>query len=331
MTDTYLDRMLSHAVYFERYKTHEVNQLLKVLDAANVACKAEVARTDGAATRARYKEIMRKIKKIRDDAVAQLDGQLSLDLHDLIESETAFQDKTLKAILGVDLELTLPAPEKVYTAVTFMPFAQSVTYESMLNKISSELYSQWDMSVRAGYLAGDTAQVINRRVLGSIADLKLQPGTMEKLRTALDANTRTTLSHYAEQTRNAIYRANEDIFLGYKYLATLDWHTCIICAADDGRIFPSLDVAPQLPRHYRDRCLYVPLIRGIDNEEGERASVDGPVAAKLSFSDWMKDQPVEKQKDLLGPSRYKLYAEGKPLEGFVVDGRTLTLKELAEK
>jgi hypothetical protein len=327
MPDTYLDRMLTHAVYFERYKTHEVNQLLKVLDAANVACKAEVARTDGAATKARYVEIMKQIGKIRDEAIGKIDKQLEFDLRELVSAEIDFQEATLKAV-GVKLELTLPAPEKIYTAATYMPFVQSQTFEKMLSDISSNLYSQWDMSVRVGYLAGETARTINRRVLGSITDL--QPGTMSALRTSLDKNTRTLLAHFAEQTRDAIYRKNEDIFSGYKYLATLDGKTCIVCAADDGRVFKSIDVAPVLPRHYYDRCLYVPLIKGMNNDIGERASVDGPVDGKVDFETWLRGQPVEKQIEFLGPSRYELFKNGASLKGFTQDGRKLSLKNWKE-
>jgi hypothetical protein len=329
MPDTFLDQTLSHAIYFERYKTHEVNQLIKVIDAANIACKAEISRTNGAATKMRYIEIMREIKKIRDDAVEKLDGQLQLDLFDFVKSESSFQEKTLKSVISVKLEMTIPAPEKIYTAATFMPFAESETFETMMKKISNDFYSQWDMSVRSGYITGENAQVINRRVLGSITNL--QPGTMRKLRNALTTNTRTMLSHYAEQTRNSIYRANEDLFYGYKRIETLDSRTCLVCAAGDGKIYKSLDNAPDLPAHHNCRGLYIPLIRGINNNEGERASVDGPVEAKLTFEKWIKDQSEERQKDFLGPSRYKLYKEGKPIGGFVVDGRILTLKELENK
>lgn len=327
MPSTYLDRQLTHAVYFERYKTHEVNQLLKVLDAANAACKAEVARTNGAATKARYVEIMKKISKIRDEAIEKLDKQLELDLRGLVSSETDFQAAAIKAV-GVKLELTLPAPEKVYTAATFMPFVQSKTFETMLSGISTDFYSQWDMAVRTGYLVGETAQVINRRVLGSLKDL--QPGTMQTLRNVFDKNTRTMLSHYAEQTRNAIYRANEDIFSGYRYLATLDGRTCLVCAADDGRLFKSLDVAPVLPRHYLDRCLYVPVIKGMEGEIGERASMNGPVDGKIDYETWLRSQPVDFQKDVLGPSKYELFKNGASLKGFTHDGRMLSLKKWKE-
>jgi hypothetical protein len=327
MPDTYLDRMLTHAVYFERYKTHEVNQLLKVLDEANVACKAEVARTDGAATKARYLEIMKEIRKIKDDAISKIDGQLKLDMHDLTVSEIDSQIKMLKAV-GVDTEFIRPAPVKVYTAATFMPFADSSTFEKMLNDLDSSLYSTWDMSVRVGYLAGETAQVINRRVLGSISNL--QPGVMQKLRNALDRNTRTMISHYADQARKSVYRANEDIFFGYRRLETLDSRTCLVCGALDGKTYKRLEDCPGVV-HHLCRGLDLPLIRGIDDNPdfppGERASVDGPVNAKTSYEDWLKRQPEAVQKDVLGPSRYKLFKNGASLGSFVTDRRTLTLEQ----
>jgi hypothetical protein len=66
-------------------------------------------------------------------------------------------------------------------------------------------------------------------------------------------------------------------------------------------------------------------------EGDERASVDGPVDAKTTFSDWIKTQPENVQKDVLGTTRYNLYKKGMPLSSFVTDGRTLTLSQLMGK
>jgi len=106
-------------------------------------------------------------------------------------------------------------------------------------------------------------------------------------------------------------------------------HNCIICAAEDGVTYKSLKDAPILPRHYWCRCLIVPIVSMLDYES-ERASVDGPVSEKVTFSDWLREQSVERQKDVLGPMRYKLYKQGTNIKDFVKDGRVLTLKELKE-
>lgn len=323
------DSFISHAVYFERYKTHEVNQLFRVLDEANRAAKAVVLKTDGAATKARYQAIMKEIATISAQARESMDGQLRLDLVDLIGSENEFVQKAVRSAVGVNLDMTLPAPKQVFTAATFMPFSESSTFETMLNDIDSNLYSTWDMSIRTGYLTGETAQSINRRVLGSVSGL--QVGTMAKLKRGLEANTRTMIAHYAEQTRDAIYRENNDLFQGYKRLETLDTKTCLVCGAEDGKVYKSLDLAPTLPAHLNCRGLYIPLLK---NWQGlgitERASVDGVVPGDTDYETWLKDQPADRQKDILGPSKYELFKNGAPLKSFVVDGRSISLKQWRE-
>lgn len=324
------DSFISHAVYFERYKTHEVNQLFRVLDEANRAAKAVVLKTDGAATRARYLAIMKEIASISAQARETMDGKLQVDIVDFIGAESDFVKSAINKAVGVELEMILPAPKQIYTAATFMPFSDSATFETMLGDINKNLYSQWDMSVRVGYMTGETAQVINRRVLGSLSGLKA--GTMEKLKRALEVNTRTMLSHYAEQTRNATYLENEDLFQGYQRLETLDSRTCIVCAAMDGRVYKRLEDCPGIV-HMQCRGLEVPILK---NWQGlgitERASVDGVVPGNTTYEDWFKTQKEDFQKDQLGPSRYELYKTGDfKIKDFAPDGRTLTLKELAEK
>lgn len=319
------DSFISHAVYFERYKTHEVNQLFKVIDEVNRAAKAEIQKTDGAATKARYQTIMKEIASISAEARESIDGQLRLDIVDLIENESGFVQKAVNASIGVDLELIMPAPKQVFTAATFMPFSASSTFETMLNDLDKNLYSQWDMSVRAGYLAGETAQVINRRVLGSVSGL--QVGTMEKLKRDLEANTRTMIAHYADQTRKAVYRENEDIFQGYQRLETLDTKTCLVCGAIDGKIYKRLEDDPGVI-HLRCRGLAVPILKGWEGLGiTERASVDGVVPGSTNYEEWLRKQSVDRQKDILGPSRYELFKNGAPLKGFTVDGKTMSLSK----
>jgi hypothetical protein len=137
----------------------------------------------------------------------------------------------------------------------------------------------------------------------------------------------------AEAARDAVYRENASLFSGYKYLATLDSRTCFVCAADDGKIFRTLEEAPQLPRHLQDRCLYVPVVKGMEefDVDDTRASADGPVSATMTYSDWLKTQSEETQRDILGATRYALFKSGIPITSFVADGRTLTLEQLAKK
>jgi hypothetical protein len=64
------------------------------------------------------------------------------------------------------------------------------------------------------------------------------------------------------------------------------------------------------------------------DEDDTRASMDGPVSANMSYSDWLKTQPDEIVRDILGPTRFAMYKSGAEVSQFVADGRTLTLSQL---
>lgn len=73
------------------------------------------------------------------------------------------------------------------------------------------------------------------------------------------------------------------------------------------------------------RCILVPYF----NIEGDtKASKTGQIDSKLTFENWLKDQDVKTQKDVLGASRYKLFQEGKTISQFVDDGKVITLDQL---
>lgn len=63
---------------------------------------------------------------------------------------------------------------------------------------------------------------------------------------------------------------------------------------------------------------------------GTRASMDGQVAADTTFADFLKRKGEPIQNQILGPTRAKLWRDGKlKLEDFIKsDGSVLTLDEL---
>jgi len=73
-------------------------------------------------------------------------------------------------------------------------------------------------------------------------------------------------------------------------------------------------------------------IRARELEPGTRASMDGQVSEKLTYHEWLKRQPAAVQDEVLGPTRGRLYREGKvKIDRFSVDGRRLTLEELRRR
>jgi hypothetical protein len=328
-----VNSFLMHKIYLSRFSTYEARKLIGILDNTNSLIKQYILKAKSIDTKKRYEKIAAEIRRIMNEAVESLEQQVELDFIELADEEIQFVEKTLSKIT-VKTEFDLPAPKKVWATASFGPYAGTdgkYTFKKYLDSLGDNAFNIWDIACRSAYLAGTPAKDIVKSVMGTINTDSFDAGQVQKLRNSLEMNTRTMIASLAETARDAVYRENEDIFSGYKYLATLDSSTCLICAADDGKIFKSLDDAPKLPRHLNDRCLYVPYIKGLEDIPGERASVNGPVSNKLTYKDWFPQQSERMQREILGPARYEAYKAGVPITSFVSDGRTLTLRQLMER
>ena len=104
----------------------------------------------------------------------------------------------------------------------------------------------------------------------------------------------------------AVAERNADAFAGYRWTAVLDERTCVRCAAMDGRFFP-LEDPPRIPLHPRCRCLAVPV--------ASRRSEAPPRGQ--SFGDWLRRQPADLQRELLGPDAEAFAAGRKAIGDYV--------------
>jgi hypothetical protein len=67
--------------------------------------------------------------------------------------------------------------------------------------------------------------------------------------------------------------------------------------------------------------------------ESTQASMDGQVAADLSYERWLRKKPKKFQIETLGPGKYELWKKGELTFTDLISqtGRPLTIKELEEK
>lgn len=315
-----------------------------MLDKANSIIAKEIKRTGGVYTKARYKEIVKKIAEVASDLKKKVkDGT---DIDGLIEYELNKQKKLLSAVgktivntKGGKINFLYPTVEQIKTSALFKPadVKTGLTYETYLDGIENGLYNLWDAQLRTGYLTGMTTQQIVSNVMGGItpeARLK-NAGLMQTLRNSVYGNTRTVLQSFANETRNRVFEENEEYFGDgkskdrYEYLATLDARTCLVCGNLDGKLFEKIEDAPVIPQHRGCRCMLIPYF----NIKGDtRASSDGYVKDKITYEDWLDKQDEATQREVLGTTRYKLYKQNKAdVSTFVDDGGVKTLEQLKKE
>lgn len=321
------NKELLHQVYLERYKNSVVNKCLNILKQAEKLISNELKKTDGVYTKKRYKEFL---VVLRNTARSLKENVLTeFELDDFLSTELEKQQKIIgdTALISV----ITPTVEKVKTAALFSPITENKTFQNFLDGLESQFYTTWDSAVRTGYLTGMTTRQIVSNVLGTIPKngQVAKIGNIETLRKSLVLNTRTAIQSFAECTRGMVYDSNKEYFSGYKFLATLDRRTCLVCGSFDGQVRKNRTDFPLLPVHYNCRCLTIPVVKNsvVDIEE-ERASENGPVSAKLTYENWIKQQPVSIQKEILGDKRFEMLQRGFKIQNFVSDNKQLSLEQL---
>jgi len=280
-------------------------------------------------------------------------------------SEAEFQVRLLKESMPIQFDFQVPNLTQLNKIVTTTPLRGRVLGRwfddlsvSTVNKINSE--------IRIGLSLGEDVEAIVRRLKGTAAN-KFTDGVLNIPRRHIRTIVRTTASDISNLAREETYRQNSDVIDKVKYIATLDVRTTPICASLDNQVF-DVGIGPRPPMHHQCRSTTVPITkswkelgiklrelppgtrpqqllsktsvkqltrRGVTKKEIKiiRSELNGQVPADLSYTQWLRQQPVAIQNEALGPTRAVLFRQGKvPIDKFVDSTfRTLTLEQLQAK
>jgi SPP1 gp7 family putative phage head morphogenesis protein len=201
-------------------------------------------------------------------------------------------------------------------------------------------------SVRTSMRNGETSAQAATRVFGGTINGVKVPGVMQGTRAQAAALVQTSMNHVTNQARIAAFQENTDVIKAIQQVSTLDNRTTDICIAYSGDMWDVKTLEPLgkshafnggPPRHFNCRSTLVPVTKsfeelGIDAKEvaGARASMDGQVAADITFDKWLGRKSTQFQDDLLGAARAELFRKGKISLSQLVDftGNPLTITQL---
>ena len=222
----------------------------------------------------------------------------------------ALSDDLFAAVQGAPATFSLTAAKG---ATITLPNGEVL--EKAFRGIAVDQAEQFSQVVRNGLLTGETTPSIAKRLIGNL-QFGEEAKTVRQLvaaggqATAVADNqvmalVRTSINQVANSASQQVYEANQDITKKYRYVATLDSRTSSICAALDGREF-EYGKGPMPPQHFNCRSTTVPIIDPDilpPSTIAKRASADGPVPINTSYGQWLKDQPLSVQQDVLGPGK----------------------------
>jgi SPP1 gp7 family putative phage head morphogenesis protein len=222
----------------------------------------------------------------------------------------ALSDDLFAAVQGAPATFSLTAAKG---ATITLPNGEVL--EKAFRGIAVDQAERFSQVVRNGLLTGETTPSIAKRLIGNL-QFGEEAKTVRQLvaaggqATAVADNqvmalVRTSINQVANSASQQVYEANQDITKKYRYVATLDSRTSSICAALDGQEF-EYGKGPMPPQHFNCRSTTVPIIDPDilpPSTIAKRASADGPVPINTSYGQWLKDQPLKTQQDVLGPSK----------------------------
>jgi SPP1 gp7 family putative phage head morphogenesis protein len=272
---------------------------------------------------------------------------LKKELLDLALAESGFVATSISSALPVVVSLDLPTTAVLNDVVLNRPFEGKVLREWMGGLQAGDRTRIMD-SVRIGLMRGESADQVVRRI-GGTARLAFADGEREITRRGLQGIVQTATNHTSNQARQELYRANKKLIPFEVYTATLDSRTTPICQSLDGQKFKNGE-GPVPPVHFNCRSTRVPFINGA--QAGTRAAdattekalegtrgkerkrrvkkLVGQVPASQNYQQFLKNQNVAFQNEVLGKQKATLFRKGGvSLDRFVnSSGKTLSMKEL---
>jgi SPP1 gp7 family putative phage head morphogenesis protein len=335
------DRAIRHALYLERYKTGQVQEIIKILNASTelkLIAQIEKGLRDITATSPRLQRLFKDNGQLIKAEYVAMQIRLQKNLKDLSEAEGSWQFKALQDSVPIALDFVAPAPA-VLRALVNKQVVEGVLLKDWFAELSHKTAFRVNQQIQIGMINGEGIEPIVRRIVGTRA-AKYSDGILNASRREVRSVVRTAVANVSNSAYEEMAMANSDIIKGDEIIGTLDTDTCLFCQSEDGKVYP-LGEGKRPPYHWECRCQAIPVSRswkelGIDLKElpeGTRASMNGQVAGSTKYNEWIKEQSPEIQDEALGPKRAALLRAGEVNVGDFVnrEDRVLTLKELMKK
>ena len=251
-----------------------------------------------------------------------------------LEIRTVVQ--TINTIMGVEL-VTGRMSSQLLRALASNALIEGAPSADWWRGQRNALKEGFLREMRAGIVAGEPVSELVRRVRGR-REHRFQDGLMALHTRHAEALVRSSVLAVANLARQNLFEDNADVVKGMQWVSTLDSRTSDTCKALDGqawyldgRRMPGTRLAWRgpPPAHWSCRSTLVPVLRSwadlskdpatrrrlrqaeADFPPGLRASMDGAVSADLNYEDWLRTKPESFQREVLGPTKLKLWQAGK--------------------
>ena len=288
----------------------------------------------------------RLIRLANRELESRLGVQLDLfqdTIAELAEQQTEFVEKALNRAVD-EFEALTPDLKPLLNEINRTPL--NLGYGAFqLDEYLGEIVEKTTENVKNTLFLGYSSGYTLNQLISEIRNDKRNGIPASKL--DVERVVRTSINHIATTARQKTYKANKNLIIGYRWLATLDNRTSAICRARDQEVFLyENDPNPLPPAHpfcrstteavFGDNAV----LKGV-LEDGTRASKGAEggqqVDGNISYYDWLKNQPASFVDEALGKTMGLIFRNS----GLTPDefkkaslsrlGKPLTIAQLRDK
>lgn len=348
LSDQLLDELLRRAIGLLRVDASYRRDVARLLVAMQDELITRIVAADiTAASRARLNALLADVQGYLATNYRTIAAMVADQAFELMQAESVFIAASINRLVGVSLVNAIADPRTLQLLTTEL-LIQGAPSAAWWSRQSQDLAFRFGMEMRLGLAQNETIAQLVRRIRGAPA--RGIPGIMPVARRNAEALVRSSVATVSNMARLETYRANADVIAGVQQLSTLDGRTTPVCVAYAGAVWDlngepirgtTLPFNGGPPRHWNCRSTLIPVTKtfrelGLDRDEvaaGTRASMDGQVAADITFADWLRSKPPAFADDLLGKGRAEMWRDGKITLQQLLDGtgRELTLEELQRR
>lgn len=313
LSDVYSRRQ----VYLDRYnRQHALNLKSYVNDALKASLDWYKDQDISDWQKSRLEGRISGLKAVLEEIYKTFSDDFIADTGELIQSEFEFTAVALEKAIAGNYTAAIPNWEIIYQIATEQPLRLKSKLHNIpdaIAKYTADQQRKIITSIQAAAEEGLTLDQVKSRLTSVGVESTREAETLA----------RTINNHVTTTARNEVLRANDDVLEGWRLVATLDSRTTPICAAKDNQVYGWDDRQP--PYHYNCRSTISPVVKqeysrnitGTRAARGESGKTE-QVNANLSYETWLRRQPAEFQRDVLGPGKYELFTKHKlSLEKFV--------------
>lgn len=321
-----LDELIGRSVMIEALKKNVELKLLAKLKKklipfiesyiADKIVSIDTSRGFSAAVNGRINSAVNKLGRHIESQMVSIVKDLDKATNRLIIDEISWIQNMTRNVMGSVVPVELTSAEAVQRKVWATP-VQGMIAPEWYDNLTKQITSSVSRAVKNGLKLKNTPSQIMQSVRGHVSH-NYDDGAISPIFRGIGTLNRTLNAQALNMARDQFYKDNSDIIKAVQLVATLDSRTTATCISLDGKI-TEVDSSLRPPFHFNCRTIAVPITKswrelGISAEdlpEGTRASMNGQVPAKLTYPEWLRQQPHKMQDIVLGKTKAQWFRDGK--------------------